>query len=162
MNRILPYPGLSLALGAMWLLLHNSFSPAAITGAVLIGIAAPLSLARLEAPRPRVKSFAAAFRLAAIVAYDVVRSNIAVAGIILGAGRAARRSGFVAIPLDLTNQYGLALLAIIITSTPGTLWAQHDPARRQLMLHVLDLVDDGDWIKLVKQRYEPLLMEMFE
>jgi multicomponent K+:H+ antiporter subunit E len=162
MKRILPYPGLSLALGAMWLFLHNSLSPAALTGAVLIGLAAPWSLARLEAPRPRVKSFAAAFRLAAIVTHDIVRSNIAVARIILGAGRRPRTAGFVPIPLDLTNQYGLALLAVIITSTPGTLWAQHDPARRHLTLHVLDLVDDGDWIKLVKQRYEPLLMEMFE
>ncbi|MGH6952012.1 MAG: Na+/H+ antiporter subunit E [Vitreimonas sp.] len=162
MTRIVPYPGLSLALGAMWLLLHNSLSPATLAGAVVIGLAAPWSLARLEAPRPRLKSLAAAFHLGAIVTYDIVRSNIAVGSIILGGGRKARTSGFVAIPLDLTNQYGLALLAIIITSTPGTLWAQHDPARDRLMLHVLDLVDEGDWIRLVKQRYEPLLMEMFE
>lgn len=162
MSRILPYPGLSLALGAMWLLLHNSLSPATLTGAVLIGLAAPWSLARLEAPRPRLKSFAATFRLAAIVTYDIVRSNIAVGRIILGGARRKPTSGFVAIPLDLTDQYGLALLAIIITSTPGTLWAQYDPARDSLMLHVLDLVDETHWIDLVKQRYEPLLMEMFE
>jgi multicomponent K+:H+ antiporter subunit E len=162
MTRIVPYPGLSLALGAMWLLLHNSLSPAAITGAVLIGLAAPWSLARLEAQRLQVKSFAAALRLAAVVTFDIVRSNIAVARIILGGARRKRASGFVAIPLDLTNQYGLALLAIIVTSTPGTLWAEHYPARDRLMLHVLDLVDESDWIRLVKQRYEPLLMEMFE
>jgi multicomponent K+:H+ antiporter subunit E len=161
-NSILPYPGLSLALAAMWLLLQNSVAPAALAGAVLIGLVAPWSLARLGAPRLQLKSASATFRLAAIVVYDIVRSNIAVARIILGGGRKARTSGFVAIPLDLTNPYGLALLAIIITSTPGTLWAQHDPARRRLMLHVLNLVDESDWIKLVKQRYEPRLMEMFE
>ncbi len=161
MNRIFPYPGLSLALGAMWLLLHNSLSPVTVAGAALIALVAPWSLARLEMPRLRIASFAAAFRLACIVVHDIVRSNIAVGRIILVGGRKARTSGFVAIPLDLTNQYGLALLAIIITSTPGTLWAQHDPARARLMLHVLDLVDESDWIKLVKHRYEPLLMEMF-
>jgi multicomponent K+:H+ antiporter subunit E len=162
MNRILPYPGLSLALEAMWLLLQNSLAPAALLGAVMIGLVAPFSLARLQAPPLKLKSFAAAFRLGGIVVYDIVRSNIAVARIILGGARKTRRSGFVDIPLDLSNPYGLALLAIIITSTPGTLWAQHDPARRQLMLHVLDIVDESDWIKLVKQRYEPRLMEMFE
>ena len=162
MSRIVPYPVLSIALGAMWLLLHNSLSPATFTGAVLIGLVAPWSLARLEAPRLRLKSLTAASRLGVIVVYDIVRSNFAVARIILGGGRRKRTSGFVAIPLDLTNPYGLALLAIIITSTPGTLWAQHDPALGRLMLHVLDLVDDSDWINLVKRRYEPLLMEMFE
>ena len=162
MRRILPYPWLSLALAALWLLLHNSFSPAALTGAALIGLAAPWSLARLQIPPLRIKSIAAACRLAAIVGYDIVRSNLAVARIILGGAREARRSGFVPIPLDLTHDYGLALLAIIITSTPGTLWAEHNPARRQLTLHVLDLVEESDWIDLVKRRYEPLLMEMFE
>ena len=162
MNNILPYPGLSLALGAMWLLLQNSVAPTALAGAILVGLVAPWSLARLKAPRLKLKSFTATLRLGAVVVYDIVHSNISVARIILGGARSARASGFVAIPLGLTNQYGLALLAIIITSTPGTLWAQHDPARGRLLLHVLDLVDESDWIKLVKERYEPLLMEMFE
>jgi len=160
-NRIVPYPGLSVVLGALWLLLQNSLSPMTLVGAVLIALAAPWSLVPLQMPRLRIVSFRAAFRLFAIVAYDIVRSNIAVGRIILGGGRSNRTAKFVAIPLDLHNQYGLALLAIIITSTPGTLWAQHDPGHDYLLLHVFDLVDEGDWIKLVKQRYEPLLMEMF-
>ena len=162
MNRIFPYPTLSLALGAMWLLLHNSLSPATLVGAVLVGVLAPHSLARLSAPRLRLTSVGAAFKLAGVVIYDIVRSNIAVGQIILGGAYTKRVSGFVMIPLDLTNQYGLALLAVIVTATPGTLWAQHEPARGRLMLHVLDLIDESDWIELVKQRYEPLLMEMFE
>ena len=162
MSRVLPYPGLSIALAAFWLLLNNSISPATLVGAVFIGLAAPWALVPLKAPRPRIKSFTAVLRLVGIVILDIVRSNFAVASIILSGAKRNRTSGFVSIPLDLTNPYGLAFLAIIITSTPGTLWSQHDVAERRLLLHVFDLVDESDWIKLVKGRYEPLLMEIFE
>lgn len=162
MIRVLPYPGLTIALALFWVLLNNSVSPATLVGAALIGLAAPWTLVPLKAPRLRIKSFTTALRLAAIVVFDIVRSNFAVAAIILGGAKRIRRSGFVPIPLDLTDRYGLSLLAIIITSTPGTLWAQHDAAENRLLLHVLDIVDENDWIKLVKERYEPLLLEIFE
>lgn len=162
MSRILPYPGLSLALAALWLLLNNSVAPATLVGATLVGLLAPLTLLALGAPRPRLRSLSAAARLAGVVLVDIVRSNIAVATIILGGGRARRRSGFVSVPLELRNQYSLGLLALIITSTPGTLWAQYNGERDRLLLHVLDLVDDETWIRLIKGRYEPLLKEMFE
>ncbi len=162
MSRIFPYPGLSAALALFWLLLHNSLAPATLVGAALVGLAAPWALTPLEAPKPRIGSVLAIFRLAGIVIYDIVRSNFAVATIILNGATRRRTSGFVPIQLDLRNEYGLALLAVIITSTPGTLWAQHDAARNHLLLHVFDLVDESDWVRLVKGRYEPLLMEIFE
>ncbi|HVY02123.1 MAG TPA: Na+/H+ antiporter subunit E [Caulobacterales bacterium] len=162
MSRVLPYPGLSFALAAFWLLLNNSLSPPALFGAAIIGLIAPWTLVPLRAERLRIRRFSALAKLAGTVIYDIVRSNFAVAAIIVsGAGR-RRTAGFVAIPLDMTNQYALAALAIIITSTPGTLWAQHDAATRRLLLHVFDLVDEADWIVLVKGRYEPLLREIFE
>lgn len=162
MSRVLPYPGLSFALAVFWVLLHNALTPAILVGALFVGVAAPWSLARLKAPRARIGSFAALFKLFGIVVYDIVRSNFAVATIILSGGASKRTSGFVAIPLELTNPYGLALLAVIITSTPGTLWAQHDIAPNRLLLHVFDLVDESEWIDLVKRRYEPLLLEIFK
>jgi len=162
MSRIFPYPLLSLLLAALWILLHNSVSPATLAGAALVGLFGAWTLVPLQAARPHIKSLAALFRLAGVVVVDIVRSNIAVATIILSGAKRARKSGFVSIPLDLTDRYGLALLAVIITSTPGTLWAQHDAAERRLLLHVFDLVDEADWIKLVKGRYEPLLTEIFQ
>ena len=162
MKRIFPYPVLSAGLAAFWLLLHNTLDHATLAGAILVGVAAPWTLTPLGAQAPRIRSFTALLRLTPIVVIDIVRSNFAVAAILLGGAKRKRTSGFVTVPLDLTDRYGLALLAIIITSTPGTLWAQHDVAERRILLHVFDLVDEADWIKLVKQRYEPLLMEIFE
>ena len=34
--------------------------------------------------------------------------------------------------------------------------------RGTLLLHVLDLVDEEQWSRLIKDRYERLLMEIFE
>jgi multicomponent K+:H+ antiporter subunit E len=100
-------------------------------------------------------------RLMLRVMGDIVRSNLAVARLVLRP-RGQARSGFVAIPLELTDPYGLAALACIITSTPGTIWVDHDSARRVLLIHVLDLVDEAAWIEDIKRRYERPLLEIFQ
>ena len=65
------------------------------------------------------------------------------------------------LPLELTNLHGLTILACIITATPGTLWVQQDRASNILLVHVLELVDEEAWIRLIKQRYEKALLEIF-
>ena len=66
------------------------------------------------------------------------------------------------IPLDLRDPYGLAALACIITSTPGTFWVELRSGDGMLMIHVLDLIDESEWIQTIKGRYERLLLEIFE
>ncbi len=162
MGRLLPFPLLSASLLAVWLLLNRSLSP----GQLLLGGALALLggwvMTALEPVRPSLRSPGAMLRLARLVAADVVRSNIAVARIILSPQRRDVTSGFVSIPLDLRSRHGLAVLACIITATPGTLWVHHDSASGTLMIHVLDLVDETAWIDLIKGRYERLLLEIFE
>lgn len=161
MTRLLPYPILSVALLAMWLLLNQSLSPGHIMVGLLVGVAGGLAISTLQVPAGRVHRPLAIVRLAFIVLADIVRSNVAVARIVLTPGRKAK-SGFLTIKLDLSNEYGLAILACIITSTPGTVWVNFDSARSVLLIHVLDLVDEEAWTGLIKNRYERLLMEIFE
>jgi multicomponent K+:H+ antiporter subunit E len=97
------------------------------------------------------------------VSLDIVRSNIAVAWLILTGGRnGLRRSNFIEIPLELRSQGALAILAIILTATPGTAWLEYKPDTGTLLLHVFDLVDEATWRDLIKNRYEALLLEIFE
>lgn len=161
-KRVIPYPIMSLALLAMWLLLHNSVEPAIILGGVIAALAAPWAMAALETEPLRVRSFTALIKLVGIVLIDIHRSNFAVGTIILRKKKMKGAAGFIHVPLDLRNRFGLTLLALIITTTPGTLWVQYNSGRGTLLLHVLDLVDEEDWIKLIKHRYERLLMEAFE
>ncbi len=64
--------------------------------------------------------------------------------------------------LDMRNPYGLAALACIITATPGTVWVEYNSADNTLLLHVLDLIDEEQWVRIIKERYESRLMEIFE
>ena len=158
----LPYALLWVALLAMWLLLNGSVALADIIVGALAASIGVFGLALLEPVSPRVRRPAIAARLAAVVLLDVVRSNIDVAAIVLHRGARGRRAGFVDIPLDVRHPAALAVLACIITSTPGTAWAGYEPDSGILRIHVLDLVDDATWVRTVKQRYERRLMEIFE
>lgn len=147
-----------------WLLLVESASP----GAVLLGAAMALlgtaGLRALDLPPAPLRRLRPVPGLLRDVLVEVVRSNNAVARIILApdgeGGR--RRSGFVTVPLDMRSPHGLAMLACILTATPGTVWVDHDPARGTMLLHVLDLVDEGEWVRIIKDRWERRLMEIFE
>jgi multicomponent K+:H+ antiporter subunit E len=154
---------LFLALLALWLLLNESLAP----GQVLLGAALALGgvavYSRLQLPANRVRHRpGAALRLLGLVVADIVRSNLAVARIVLGLDRGQRSAGFLALPLELRHPGGLAVIACIITATPGTSWVRYDSAANVVTIHVLDLVDADDWIRLFKQRYERLLMEIFQ
>ena len=159
--KLLPYPIASAIFLGFWLLLNQSLS----TGQLLLGASMALiggwALAALEQPKARPRRPLTILRLALIVFADIVKSNIAVARIILGFGRRERRPGFVDIPLELRDPYGLALLACIITSTPGTLWVKFEEPAGTLTIHVLDLVDKAEWISTIKSRYEQPLLEIF-
>src|SRR5690606_30142136 len=103
----------------------------------------------------------AAVRLFVAVSIDIVRSNIAVARIIGRPGR-PMTSGFLAIPLRMEHPTALAILAGIVTATPGTIWVSHDPESKILVLHILDLVDEDAWLATIQDRYEGMLMAVFE
>ena len=154
---------LFLALLALWLILNESLDP----GQVLLGVALALGgvavFSRLQPPAGRVRSRpGAALQLLGLVLADIVRSNLAVARIVLGLGAAGRRAGFLALPLELRHPAALAVVACIVTATPGTSWVRYDSAANVVTIHVLDLVDADDWVRLFKQRYERRLLEIFE
>ena len=161
MSRVFPYPLMMASLVVTWLLL-TSFSPGQLILGIAVALLAGQGLAALHPAKPRLRRWQLIPKLVAIVLYDIVRSNIAVCKIILAGERRQRVSGFVAIPLDLRDPLGLAILSIIITSTPGTAWVDYNSARGTLLIHVFDLVDEEGWRELIKNRYEHLLMEIFE
>jgi multicomponent K+:H+ antiporter subunit E len=160
MKYLVPHPLMSICLVAIWLLLNQSISPAHIIVGGVIALVTTRAMAALRVSNTRMRLTMAIPRLAMVVLSDIVRSNLAVARIILFS-RTPPTSGFVRIPLETNNPYCLAVLACIITSTPGTLWMEHDSRSNILLLHVLDLVDEKHWIDVIKHRYERLLTEIF-
>ena len=159
MSRIFPHPLLSGVLVLMWLLL-NHFSLGHLILGTAVALVAGQAMAALEPNRLRIRRPGAILRFFAIVLYDIVRSNVAVARLVLVGG--PRRQGFVEIDLALRDPTALAVLAIVVTSTPGTAWMDYDAARGRLLLHVFDLRDEEEWREVVNERYGRLLQEIFE
>jgi len=151
---------LPLALLGLWLLLNQSVS----AGQVVLGtaLAAWLGWAstRLRPLRSRPRRLGRAVVLLGRLAADIVASNLAVARLIWRPqGRLA--PGFVAIPLQLRDPHGLAALACCLTYTPGTVLVDISD-ENVLTLHVLDAQNQQQWHDVVKNRYERILMEIFE
>jgi multicomponent K+:H+ antiporter subunit E len=162
MNRWLPYPLLSLSLLAMWLLLNRTLAPGQVLLGALLALGGALALAKLQSPEGRVRRVSAIAGLAWLVLIDVVRSNIAVARLVLYQRAGRRVAGFVHMPLAVRHPGALAVLACILTATPGTSWARFDSRRHVLTIHVFDLIDEVQWMQRFKERYERRLMEIFE
>ena len=148
---------------ALWLILNESLAPGHLLLGAAIALAGVAVYNRLQPAANRVRNRpGAALSLLALVFADIVRSNVAVARIVLGLGARSRSAGFISMPLELRHPAGLAVVACIITATPGTSWVRYDSAANTLTIHMLDLVDTDDWVRLFKQRYERRLMEIFE
>lgn len=161
MSKVLPHPILSFGLVLMWMLL-NRFSLGHLLLGSAIAIVAGQAMAALQPERPHIRRWDRVAVLLARVTVDIIRSNIAVASILLGLRGGARRQGFVEIDIDLRNETALAALAVILTATPGTAWVDWDAARGRLLLHVFDLIDEDEWRLIVNDRYVRLLREIFE
>jgi multicomponent K+:H+ antiporter subunit E len=154
---------LTITLVAMWLLLNGELSLLSIAFGVLLAVLLVLAITQLRPVPPRLRNLHLAVPLIGTVLVDIVRSNIAVARVVLGlVGNRQVRSGFLDIPLELSDPHGLAILAVIVTSTPGTSWAGMASSGKVLRLHVLDLRNEDEWIRFFKQQYEHRLMRIFE
>lgn len=159
--RLLPYPALTLSLIIMWMGL-NGFTPGHLILGTLVALGASMAMASLRPSRPKRVRWLLLPKLIGIVLYDIVRSNLAVGAIILGSRHHKPHSAFLTVPLDLEDQTALAVLAVILTSTPGSAWLEYNSTQKTLLVHVLDLTDERAWIDLIKNRYEKLLQEIFE
>lgn len=163
MKRWLPFPFTSAALWATWLLLNQSIGAGHLLLGAILAVALPVLTRSLQPlAEPRIKKPATLLRLLTMSFIEIVRSCFNVARIILFVQSKNARSGFVRIPLDLRNPYGLALLSCLINITPGTVWVEILQEKHELVLHVFDLHDELWWIDTIKTRYEKPLIEIFD
>lgn len=162
MKRFVPAPLLSVLLFVLWLVLNRSLDTGQLLLALVLALIIPVLSSGLRPLPVRIRHPLVVLRLMLAVAADSLRSNIAVARVLLMPGKRRHTSGFVHVPLDLRDPNALAVLAMIVCITPGTAWAELSLDRATLMLHVLEVDDAAAIAALVKSRYERPLMEIFE
>ena len=155
-----PHPALSVLLAAVWLLLQQSLAPANLLTALALAFFVPRLVHGFIGDATHPGSLPTSVRFTALVLWDIVVSNIAVARIVLSPS-ANPQPLWVEIPLATQHPTAITLLATVITMTPGTVSCVVDDARCKIVVHVLDCADGPALVSQIKQRYEGPLMEIF-
>lgn len=165
MRRFVAQPWLSAAVFSVWLLLAGDFGPLNLLGAFLMALVLPAVAAGFGVPAASAGRPLLALRLAVLVCVDIVKSNFAVAAIVLARPH-RRQPAFVSVPVETDHPYVLNLLASIITMTPGTVSARvalgAPGTLPTILVHVLDCPDPAAVVGEIKARYETPLLEIFE
>lgn len=153
----------TLLLAIAWVGLSGSFEAANLAFGLLVGVlvhglTAPASVGiRPWGPR----RMWAISRLAVFFAWQLVLANVRVAAAVLGpVGRL--RPALVAVPLEAATDAEIAMLANMITLTPGTLSVEVSPDRRTLYVHTIQLEGSADATRdEIKRGFERRVREAF-
>ena len=91
---------------------------------------------------------------------EVVVANLKVAAAVIApAGRL--RPAIVAVPLAVDRDVEIALLANLITLTPGTLSLDVSPDRRTLYVHAMAVSSPDDLRREIRDGFERRILEVF-
>lgn len=159
--RVLPTPLLSLMLLTIWLLLQNTLSAGHLLLGGLLALILPLLTRRFHAPAPVIiQNYGLLIRFAGRVLVDILLASLEVAALILRP-HLNLRPAFVEVPLDITGDLAVTLLASTVSLTPGTVSADISADRKTLLVHALDVQDSKALITSIKRDYEAPLKEIF-
>lgn len=160
LDRWFPHPFVSFLIFATWLMLSHSLDIADIFTAFLLGILIARLVSPFIARTPRIH-WLPAIKLFFVVLWDIVISNFRVAKMVLGPMDQLHPKWY-RVPLETEHEQVNTLLAMIITTTPGTVSAGIDQERGDILVHALS-TDHADLdIQDIKQRYEMPLLEIFD
>lgn len=160
MRRLLPHPVLAGFLLVLWLVLQQSAGLGHILFGGVIAIAVSMAASAIIPERIAIRRPLKFIQLIVVAGLDIIRSNLAVMSVLFHP-RPNPTAGFIEMDLTLKNPFALAILAVILTATPGSAWLEYDRERSTVLIHVFDLVDEDEWVATVKKRYEALLLEIF-
>ena len=158
-DRVLPHPFVSVLVGLSWLMLGHSSEAFDIFMAIMLGLIIPKIVQPFIVRTPNIH-WQPAIRLIFVVLWDIIVSNIRVAKQVLGPTKNLHPKWF-RVPLDTDHEHVNALLAMIITTTPGTVSAGIDQERGDILVHALSCDDIDAEIEAIKVRYEIPLIDIF-
>jgi multicomponent K+:H+ antiporter subunit E len=158
-SRILPMPMHSGLLLVVWLLL-NGLSAGQLLLGVILAVFIPLITSPFADRQSRVvKPFGVVIYIVRLL-WDIFVSNIEVARRVLSSNRSLN-PGFIAYPLQLTEDFPLTVLASTISLTPGTVSVDFSEDKKWLYIHALHIENEQEIIDSIRSRYEEPLKEIF-
>lgn len=154
------HPLLSALIAAVWLALHGSLAASQLLAGSLMGLVIPRIAKAFLGAGTTLRRPALIVGYASMVLADVVRANVVVAWIVLNPA-SRPQPAWVRVPLALRHPSAIALLATVVTTTPGTVSCLIDETRGELLVHALDCADAEALAAQIKARYEAPLLEIF-
>lgn len=161
-KRLVPAPLLSAGLLGLWLALARSTSTGQLALGIALGLVVPLVTRSLRPTQVTMRRPLVAARYLLSVGRDAIASSCEVAWGVVSWRWRKPDARFVTIPLELRDPLGLAVLSMVTTIVPGTVWSELALDRSALRLHVWDVDNDEAFVARFKQRYEAPLREIFE
>ena len=101
----------------------------------------------------------AALSLAGTFVYDLVAASLAVARIVLTPHR-RNQPAIVAVPVDATTEWGVALFAYLVSLTPGSTCLHVADDRHTIYVHFLDAPDEAARAADMKALYERRIIRL--
>jgi multicomponent K+:H+ antiporter subunit E len=158
-DRILPHPFVSVVVALSWLMLGHSAEAYDFIVAILLGIIIPKLVQPFIVRTPNIHWFLA-LKLFFVVLWDIIVCNFKVAKQVLGSNKNLHPKWY-RVPLETDHEQVNTLLAMIITTTPGTVSAGIDQERGDILVHSLSTDDPEADVLDIKARYETALMAIF-
>lgn len=159
LQRWFPHPLVSVIVGLSWLMLNHSLDAGSILMALILAVGIPRLVQPFITHTPNI-GWLPAIKLFFVVLWDIIVCNIQVAKLVLGPMHKIHPKWF-RVPLETQHEEVNTLLAMIITTTPGTVSAGIDQDRGDILVHALNIEDTDAEIQNIKNRYEKQLMQIF-
>lgn len=151
---------INVILALAWAAVTGSFSPFNLFVGFSFGLIALWLIREQTAMRAYFGRVSAFVELGALFFWELLLSALRVAALVLK--RDMNLSpGVIAYPLTVTRDVEIALLANLITLTPGTLSVDVSQDRKILFVHCIDVPDESATIADIRDGFERKIKEAF-
>jgi multicomponent Na+:H+ antiporter subunit E len=152
---------INLVFTAVWVAISASFTPANLVLGFAVGALSLLLIRRELQPVAYPVRPLRLFVLTALFFKELAVSATKVAWMVVQP-KMVLKPGIFAYPLTVKSDFEIALLANLITLTPGTLSVDVSEDRRTLYVHALDCADPGALKRDIARGFERRIKEAFE
>lgn len=149
----------NLVLALIWMFAGGDVSLTAFTVGFVLGYAVLALLQPLLGHTTYFSKLPRLIGLAAFVLYELVLSSLRIAWDVV-TPRAFRTPGIVAVPLDAETDLEIAVVANLVTLTPGTLSLEVIESPRTLYVHSMFAHDPAEVRATIKKRFEAPVLEL--
>lgn len=150
---------LNLLLALAWVALTGEFTPLNLGIGFALGFMA-LWLTRRNGDQPGyVRKIGVVVSFALFFLWELLLANLRMAVVLIRPYRTLQ-PGIVAVPLDLDSDLAVALLANLITLTPGTLALDVSSDRAVMYVHAVDVRDANAFRREIKHGFERRIKEL--